>query len=245
MYLDALHLLSLETEWDVLNVRLEKLISVLKNHRCLESDTSVLNNSIIKWLLLVYIVVSGPLTRLQKHLPIKIRIRILLYIRIILNVCDLHEIVPCPKIQFLPFSCAYGVEPKCRRCRLHGRGRKHPRTSLSGLEAHVQRQCVFSRGPGHMMGIPLIGVCPIRCARERNRFDILVQKRHGRGYFARFLIPNHGWPVIFIGIILSSSFACQDGWWGCQDGWWVFEDTLSSIKTLYQDTLPRRHIKTS
>ena len=49
----------------------------------------------------------------------------------------------------MSLSCWCSVEPKCRRCRLHGRGRKHPRLWPSGLEAHVQRQCVFFRGPGH------------------------------------------------------------------------------------------------
>ena len=40
-----LHLWSLENKWGVLNVRLEKLISALKNYGCLESDTSVLKNT--------------------------------------------------------------------------------------------------------------------------------------------------------------------------------------------------------
>ena len=52
---------------------------------------------------------------------------------------------------FLRFSSSWknSVEPKCRRCRLHGRGRKHPRSWPSGRLVHVQRQCVFLRGPGH------------------------------------------------------------------------------------------------
>ena len=51
--------------------------------------------------------------------------------------------------KFLTLSCSSGVEPKYCWCRLHGRGRKHPRSWRFGLEAHVQRQCVFWKGPGH------------------------------------------------------------------------------------------------
>ena len=69
----------------------------------------------------MHIVVSGPHTRLQKHLPIKIRIRIFLYIGIILNVCDLYEIVPCPEIQFLPFFL-------CIRCGIEVSSVSTPRT---------------------------------------------------------------------------------------------------------------------
>ena len=82
-------------------------------------------------------------------------------------------------VEAFRFSCSSGVEPKCRRCRLHGRGRKHPRVWLSGLQAHVQRQCVFLRGPGHR------GLCsgPRRVADRCGAAYLIRKKVAESGFF--------------------------------------------------------------
>ena len=100
------------------------------------------------------------------------------------------------------FSCSSGVEPKCRRCRLHGRVRKHPRLWLSGLEAHVQRQCVFLRGPGHR------GLCsgPRRVADRCGAAYLIRKKVAESGFF--FFFSSHNSSASGIPITARRFFRC-------------------------------------
>ena len=124
---------------------------------------------------------------------------------------------------------------------------------ISQQEVEWSNSLRETRMSGHINGIPVVGVCPIDCVRDRNGFVMLVQKRFGCGKFAGFLIPNLGWFVIFIGSFLRPTFFCQmHGWWLCQDASVIFQDVFSRqahqhpLKTLrsFQDTRSRHSIKT-